>query len=95
MDTTIESCLYELVFVSNFTLNKQCWVFWQNLLKKSFPSSKIEKVKTTTEFCIFKLVQVPNFSSNWEILFFQANLPKKGISGQKEIPSPWNTAYMN
>ena len=27
MDTTIESCLYELVFVSNFTLNKQFWVF--------------------------------------------------------------------
>ena len=33
-DTTIELCIFELVFVSNFTLNKQFWIVRPNLLKK-------------------------------------------------------------
>ena len=34
IDTTIEFCVFELVFASNFTLNKQFWIFGQNLPKK-------------------------------------------------------------
>ena len=34
IDTTIEFCIFELVFVSNFTLNKQFWIFGPNLPKK-------------------------------------------------------------
>ena len=34
MDTTIEFCIFELVFVPNFTLNKQFWIFGPNLPKK-------------------------------------------------------------
>ena len=34
IDTTIEFCIFELVFVWNFTLNKQFWIFGPNLPKK-------------------------------------------------------------
>ena len=34
IDTTIEFCIFELVFVSNLTLNKQFWIFGPNLPKK-------------------------------------------------------------
>ena len=34
IDITIEFCIFELVFVSNFTLNKQFWIFGPNLSKK-------------------------------------------------------------
>ena len=43
MDTTIEFCVFELVFVSNFTLNKQLWIFGQNLPRKSFSRLKQKK----------------------------------------------------
>ena len=33
-DTTIEFCIFELAFVSNFTLNKQFWNFGPNLSTK-------------------------------------------------------------
>ena len=34
MDTTIEFCILELVFLSNFLLNKQFWIVGPNLPKK-------------------------------------------------------------
>ena len=40
---TIELCVYELVFVSNFTLNKQFWIFGKNLPKKDFSGLKRKK----------------------------------------------------
>ena len=45
MDTTIEFLLFELVFVSNFTLNKQLWIFGQNLPRKGFSGLKQKKCK--------------------------------------------------
>ena len=35
IDTIIEFCIFELVFVSNFTLNRQFWIFAPNLSKKN------------------------------------------------------------
>ena len=40
IDTTIEFCLFELVFVSNFTLNKQFSIFGPNLPKKDIYGQK-------------------------------------------------------
>ena len=40
IDTNIEFCLFELVFVSNFTLDKQFCIFGQNLLKKDIYGQK-------------------------------------------------------
>ena len=79
IDTTIELCIFELVFVSIFTLNKQFWIFGPNLPKKHI-CSKTEKVNTIIDICVFKLILVPNFSLNWQ---FWPDLPKKGFSGQK------------
>ena len=63
IDTTIEFCILELVFVSNFTLNKQFRIFGLNLPKKDICNlwSKTEKVKIIIELGLFKLVLVPNF----------------------------------
>ena len=43
IDTTIEFCIFELVFVSNFTLNKQFWIFGPNLPKKDIYVQKQKK----------------------------------------------------
>ena len=43
IDTTIEFCIFELVFVSNFTLNKQFWIFGPNLPKKDIYGQKQKK----------------------------------------------------
>ena len=45
MNTTIEFCVFELVFVLNFTLNTQFWIFEQNLSKKGFSGLKQKKCK--------------------------------------------------
>ena len=46
IDTTIEFCIFELVFVSNFTLNKQFWIFGPNLPKKDIYGQK-QKMSTS------------------------------------------------
>ena len=40
IDTTIEFCIFQLVFVSNFTLNKQFWIFGPNLPKKDMAKNR-------------------------------------------------------
>ena len=40
IDTTIEFCIFELVFVSSFTFNKQFWNFGPNLPKKDIYGQK-------------------------------------------------------
>ena len=63
IDTTIEFCIFELVFVSNFTLNKQFGSFQPNLPKKDICNlwSKTEKANIIIELGLFKLALVPNF----------------------------------
>ena len=63
IDTTVEFCIFELVFVSNFTLNKQFGSFRPNLPKKDICNlwSKTEKVNIIIELGLFKLALVPNF----------------------------------
>ena len=43
IDTTIEFCIFELVFVANFTLNKQFWIFGPNLPKEDIYGQKQKK----------------------------------------------------
>ena len=43
IDTTIEFCIFELVFVSDFTLNKQFSIFGPNLPKKDIYGQKQKK----------------------------------------------------
>ena len=64
VNTTIEFCLYELVYAPNFNLNWQFCFLGPNLTKKGCFWSKTEKVNTTIELYIFELVSVPNFSFN-------------------------------
>ena len=43
IDSTIEFCIFELVFALNFTLNKQFWIFGPNLPKKDIYGQKQKK----------------------------------------------------
>ena len=43
IDTTIEFCIFELGFISNFTLNKQFWIFGPNLSNKDIYGQKQKK----------------------------------------------------
>ena len=80
IDTTIE-----LVFVSNFTLDKQFRIFGPTLPKKvRYLWSKTEKVSNIIEFRIFELVLVPKFHLKWQFGFFWPDLPKKGFSGLEQ-----------
>ena len=42
IDATIEFFIFELVFVSNFTLNKQFWIFTSNFPKKDVNGQKLK-----------------------------------------------------
>ena len=81
---TIKFCIFELVFVLNFNLNKQFWIFWTKFTQERYLCSKTEKVNIIIEFHIFKLVLVPNFCLNSQFWFFWSELPKKGFSGLKQ-----------
>ena len=61
IDTTIKFYIFELVFVSNFTLYKQFWMFGPDFPKKDIYGQN-RKLNIIIEFRLFKLVLVPNFS---------------------------------
>ena len=79
IDIDIEFCTFEVVFVSNLTLN-----FWTKFTQEKYLCSKTEKVNIIIEFQVFKLVLVPNFSLNWLFWFFWPDLPKKSFCGLKQ-----------
>ena len=83
IDTTIEFCIFELVFALDFTLNKQFCIFGPNLPKKDIYGQK-QKNWTSSLFHLFKLVLGPNFSLNWQFWFFWPDLPNKVFSGLKQ-----------
>ena len=81
---TIKFCIFELVFVLNFNLNKEFWIFWTKFTQERYLCSKTEKVNIIIEFRIFKLVLVPNFNWIWRFWFFWPDLPKKGFPSLKQ-----------
>ena len=59
----MEFCKFELVQVSNFSLDLQFWffgtdnlIFWTEFAQKEYIRSKTGNVKITIEFCTFQLV---------------------------------------
>ena len=96
MSITIEFCMFTLVSVPNFSLNRWFWYFGQNLPKKGI-SGETEKLNSTIDFCIFESVEVPSFSLNWQFWIFGPNLAKKAIFGgeQRNWTPPLNFAYSN
>ena len=84
IDITIEIFIFELVFISNFTLNKQFSILKPNFPRKDICRQKTEKVNITIESRIFKLVFVPNFRLNWQFWFYWPYFPRKAFSGLKQ-----------
>ena len=93
IDTTIEFCIFELVFVSNLTLNKQFWIFTK-FAQERYLWSKTEKLNNIIEFRLFKLDLVPNFSLNGQFWFFWPDLPKKGFSSLKQKKQTPHISYI-
>ena len=47
VNITIEFCIFELVWVPNFSLNWKCWFFRPKFAQKVYFQSKGEKVNIT------------------------------------------------
>ena len=75
-NTTTEFCIFELVFVSNFTVKKQL-NFWTKFTLERYLCLKTIKVNIIIEFRLFKLVLVPNFSSKWQFCFWDQICTKR------------------
>ena len=85
VDTTIEFCIFESVYVSNFSLDWQFWFFELNLAKKSVSHLKHKtSINLGAEFLL-------------KLTFFGTNLHKKSFSNlkQKKWKTPLNCAYSN
>ena len=55
VNITIEFCIFELVYVPNFSLNWQFWVFVPNLPKEGVSSRKRKKLPSFRLFAKFQL----------------------------------------
>ena len=78
-NSTIESCVLEIVQVRNFSLNWQFIFFYQICRKRVFLLSN-RKANTTIDLCILEIVLVPNFRLNWQLRFFNPISSKKGVT---------------
>ena len=83
IDTTIKFFILKLVFVSNFTLNKQFWYFGSNLPKKVFP---IKNWKSEHNHWIphIQISLGTKFPLKLTILIFWTRFSQKGFSGLKQ-----------
>ena len=81
VNITIEFSMFELIYVSNFTFNKQFWILEPNSPKKVIPGSNTKKVNITINFSILELNTKFHFKQFWN---FGLNLNKKAIFGLKQ-----------
>ena len=94
IDTTIEFCIIELVFVKFHF--EEFWIFGSDLPKKVF---LVKNWKSEHHHWIphvqFNLGT--KFPLKLTILIFWTKFAQKGISSQKQKKwtSPWNSAYLN
>ena len=99
VNITIEFCVFELVYVPNFSSNWQICFFGPNLPKKGISGQKRKKWNHHTEFCKFELFYVPNFSLSDSFVFcfcfFLTKFGPKGYFRPKKEKSylcvgPWS-----
>ena len=86
LNTTIKFCIFELVLVPNFSLNRQFWFFRPNLNKKSFSGQKWKNWTPPLRVLhvwILYLVWEPNIILSRQFWFFWPNLLKKGYFRSK------------
>ena len=89
IDTTIEFCIFELVFVSNFTLNKQFWIFGPNLPKKDMVKNR--KIEHHHWIPLIQISLGTKFQLKLTILIFLTRFTQKGFSWSKT--EKVNTTY--
>ena len=96
VNTTIEFCIFKLVWVPSFSWNWQFWFLDQICPKRAFAVGNRKKMNITIELRIFQSVLF-QLKSTILIFFFWPNLPKKDISGRKQ--EKWtptlNSAYLH
>ena len=94
MDTTIEFYIFELVFVSNSTLNKQFWIFRPNLPKKDIYGQKQKSeihhgilqiwISLSTKFQL-KLTNVSFWTKFSQKSYFQSKT-EQAVKGLQAFP---------
>ena len=67
VNSAMEFCIFELVYVLNLSLNWYFLIFWTKFAKKTFFPFKTDKVKSAIDLCISQLVYVPNFNLNLQL----------------------------
>ena len=74
VNTTIAFCIFELLWIPNFTLH--------HIPLKPIFRSKTKKVKITIELYIFELVWAPNFTLTNNFEFWDQICPKRAFSAE-------------
>ena len=83
IDTTIEFCIFELAFVSNFTLNN--FEFLDQICPRKIFMVKNRKSEHHHWIPHIQIsLLVPNFCFNWQFWFFWPDLSKKSFSRLKQ-----------
>ena len=77
MNITIEYCIFELVEVSNFSLNWQFWFFWPHLFKKGIYGLK-QKSEHRRWILYIRISLDTEFQLKLMILIFGSKLAQKG-----------------
>ena len=92
MNIAIEFCIFELIYVTNFTLNEQFWILGSNFAQKTvFP---VENGKSEHRHRILHIwIGCGNKFHLKQFLILGLNFPKNSISGRKlkKWTSPWYT----
>ena len=60
-----------------FSLNRQFWYFWLNLLKESFSGLKKNNMNFIIKFCTLEVIYVLNFTLNKQFWILDAMWPKR------------------
>ena len=98
IDTIIDYCIFELVFVTNFTLNKQFWIFGPNLPKKDMVKNR--KTDYHHWIPLFQISLGTKFQLKLTILIFLTRFTQKGFfwSKTEKVNTTYflhNSAYSN
>ena len=96
VNTTIEFCIFKLVWVPSFSWNWQFWFLDQICPKRAFAVGNRKKKWISPLNCAYFNQSYFNLNRRFWF-FFGPNLPKKDISGRKQEKwtPPLNSAYLH
>ena len=88
VNITTEFCVFELVYVPNFSLNWQIWFFGPNLPKKGISGQKRKKWTSPHWILQIRIILCTEFQFKWQfcflfLFFFDQIWPKRVFPAEK------------